>query len=91
MDVCHPYRVPAEPDQEHAVDGDPGAQTDVPQPRHPRHRDLQIRLPRRRRIRRLALADLQFRVYDPAPDCGHRRVQQGPEEFYGYGVSFIKF
>ena len=34
----------------------------------------------------MEMVDLQFCVYVPAPGFRYRGVQQGPEEFYGYGV-----
>ena len=58
----------------------------MPESRHPRPRDLQIRFPRSRRVRGLALAHLQFRVHDCHHGHGYRDLQQGAEEFHGYGV-----
>lgn len=63
----------------------------MPESGHPHHRDLQVRFPGRRRIRGLALDDLQFRVHVPPARGGHRRVQQGAEELYGYGVRKLQY
>ena len=35
------------------------------------------------------MADLQLRVYGGLVGAGHRGVQQGSEEFYGYGLATI--
>ena len=37
------------------------------------------------------MALLQFLRYDDSPDPRHRGVQQGAEEFYGYGVGKLLY
>ena len=58
----------------------------MPQPSHPRHRDLQVRFPRLRRFRRVALAHLQFSLYGRPIGARDYRIQQGAEKLYGYGI-----
>lgn len=63
----------------------------MPESGHPHYRDLQVRFSGRGGICRLALAHLQFHLYDGAPGLGHRGVQQGAEELYGYGVRKLQY
>ena len=88
MDVCDPDRVPAQPDQWNGLERNPGAHPHVPESRHAHHRGLQVWLPGRRRIHRLGLAPVQFCLHVRPPRLRRRGVQQGAEEFHGYGVVF---
>ena len=59
----------------------------MPQPGHSGHRDFQARLPWMRRVRGVEMADLQFCLHVCPSGPGRRNLQQGAEEFHGYGVS----
>ena len=86
MDVRNSYRLSAEPDGEQVLHGRPSAYLHVPESGYPCHRDLQVWIPGVRRICGMEVADLQFCIYESALGCRYRRVQQGSEEFHGYGV-----
>ena len=58
----------------------------MPEPRDARFGDLQVWLPWCRRVRGLALAALQLDLHGSYHGSWHRDIQQGAEEFYGYGV-----
>ena len=86
MDVRDSYRVPFEPDEFDVLERHPGAHSHVSESRDAHHRDFQVRLPWLRRIRGLEVAHLQLRLHVGSACFGSGCIQQGAEEFYGYGV-----
>ena len=86
MDVCHAYCVSFVANQEHVLEWHLGSQVNVLESRDACYRDLQVWLFGLRRVRGMALVDLQFCVHDGVARFGYRDFQQGPEEFHGYGL-----
>ena len=86
LDVRHPNRLSSQPGAGQGQGRNRPLHRNVPEPRDPRDRDLQIRLPWCRQLHRLGLACLLIPLYGRPSGPGRSSLQQGAEVVHGHRV-----